>query len=277
LRSLQGKITSVAGHEVHTRYSSANQLLQIRKIRCDGLPGGCSPCLQNNTECRTTDRITGRATSRGYVEGLEQQNRDMEHRIRELERRLLQNGVNNKSSNGYQGAGSSDYEYSQALTNVQSNSYNSSDPTYRPQASSTVPSQQQETTLFRSLPLFRAGYAGDNYLGVSPGNSNLSSIKGTALSILGMEIDIADFESLDMDEPNPAVFHPQLYNKSYQAFLQSALGVNPRIEKVDLPPREDGLTYAQWYFRVLNPYSPLLHKGTFIKLVRCITGAKSNC
>ena len=123
--------------------------------------------------------------------------------------------------------------------------------------------------MFRALPAFRAGCTGDNYLGVSPGNSNLSSIKGTALSILGMEIDIADFDSVDMDEPDSSVFHAQLYNKSYQAFLQSALNINPRIEKVELPQRSDGMTYAAWYFRVLNPYMPLLHKPTFMKLV-CI-------
>jgi hypothetical protein len=82
-----------------------------------------------------------------------------------------------------------------------------------------------------------------------------------------MEIDIADFDSPDMDEPDPSVFHPQLYNKSYQAFIQSAMNVNPRIEKVDLPDRADGLTYAEWYFRVLGPYLPVLHKPTFFKLV----------
>ena len=122
----------------------------------------------------------------------------------------------------------------------------------------------------RSLPAFRAGCTGDNYLGVSPGNSNLSSIKGTALSILGMEIDIADFDSADMDEPDPSVFHPQLHNKSYRAFLQSTLNINPRIEKVELPSRVEGMTYAQWYFRVLNPYLPLLHKPTFFKMVRLL-------
>jgi hypothetical protein len=236
-------------------------LLQIRKIRCDGLPGGCSPCLQNNTECRTTDRITGRATSRGYVEGLEQQNRDLQIRVQELEQRLARNSVDTKTQNGYQNAS---YEYTQALSNVQRPSYSPS--TEYPQARDALATQQQETNMFRALPAFRAGCTGDNYLGVSPGNSNLSSIKGTALSILGMEIDIADFPSLDMDEPDASVFHPQLYNKSYQAFLQSALNINPRIEKVELPSRSDGMMYAQWYFRAINAYLPILHKGTFMKL-----------
>jgi hypothetical protein len=122
--------------------------------------------------------------------------------------------------------------------------------------------------MFRALPTFRSGCPGDNYLGVSPGNSNLSSIKGTALSILGMEIDIADFDSLDMDEPDPSSgFNPQLYNKSYQAFLQSALNLNHTIEKVELPARQEGMTYAEWYFRALNPYMPVLHRPTFFKLV----------
>jgi hypothetical protein len=223
--------------------------------------------LQNNTECRTTDRITGRATSRGYVEGLEQQNRDMQHRIRELEQRLIQGGADIKPSTEYHDVAASSYDYSQ--TSAGQAPWNPTAASYTPPTSNrnTTAAQQQETNMFRALPAFRAGVPGENYLGVSPGNSNLSSIKGTALSILGMEIDIADFDSLDMDEPDSAVFHPQLYNKSYQAFLQSALNINPRIEKVELPSKEDGFTYADWYFRVVNPYLPLLHKPTFFKLV----------
>jgi hypothetical protein len=241
---------------------------QIRKIRCDGLPGGCSPCLQNQTECKTTDRITGRAAPRGYVEGLEAQNRTMEQRIRELEHRLMQGGADIKPSNGYHDASPTNYGFGQPSATSQPPAWSSNGPTYTPQSANTLTAEQQETNMFRALPAsFRTGFTGDNYLGINPGNSNLSSIKGTALSILGMEIDIADFDSLDMDEPDPAVFHPQLYNKSYQAFLQSALNINPRMEKVDLPSREDGMTYAQWYFRVLNPYLPLLHKASFFKIV----------
>jgi hypothetical protein len=125
----------------------------------------------------------------------------------------------------------------------------------------------QETNLFRALPTFRAGCIGDNYLGVSSGNSQLSSIKGTALSILGMEIDIANFTSNDMDEPDMNLAPGALFNKSYQAFLQSTFNVNPKMEKPALPGREEGFTYAQWYFRVLNPYCPILHKGTFMNLL----------
>lgn len=114
---------------------------------------------------------------------------------------------------------------------------------------------------------FPASFPGTNYLGVSSGNSRLSSIKGTALSILGMEIDIADFESPDMDEPDPTTFHPDLHNKSYQAFLQSALNVNSKITNVELPTRQDASRYVDWYFRTINPFLPILHKPSFMVLV----------
>ncbi len=181
---------------------------------------------------------------------------------------MIQNGADVKPANDYHDTAPSSYDYSQTSAG-QPPSWNAAVSSYTPPNgnSNAAATQSHETNLFRALPAFRAGIPGDNYLGVSPGNSNLSSIKGTALSILGMEIDIADFESIDMDEPDASVFHPQLYNKSYQAFLQSALNINPRIEKVDLPSRDEGFTYADWYFRVLNPFLPLLHKPTFFKLV----------
>lgn len=174
----------------------------------------------------------------------------------------MQAGIDVKPSE-YNDASASSYDYNQT-SSAQDSSWS---PSYSTQSGNAVAQDRQQVSVFRALPVFRAGRTGDNYLGVAPGNSHLSSIKGTALSILGMEIDIADFDSPDMDEPDNSVFHPQLYNKSYQAFLQSALNINPRIEKVDLPPREDGLTYAEWYFRALQPYCPLLHKPTFMKTV----------
>jgi hypothetical protein len=193
----------------------------------------------------------------------------MASRIRELENLLMQNGIDVKPANTYHDPNVPPYNFNPPAPNGMT-AWNPPPPAnaYTPGASNgAIVPPPQETNLFRAIPPLRAGISGDHFLGVSCGNSHLSSIKGTALSILGMEIDIADFASVDMDEPDSSVFHPQLYNKSYQAFLQSTLNVNPRIEKVDLPPREDGLTYAEWYFRVLNPYLPILHKPTFMKIV----------
>jgi hypothetical protein len=225
--------------------------------------------LNNNTECRTTDRITGRAAPRGYVDSIEAQNREQANRIRELENLLIQHGIDVKPSTVYQDQ-SITYNYNQPAQNGHATIWNlpGQSNAYAPPSSSHIlPSTQQETNMFRALPAFRAGCPGDNYLGVSSGNSNLSSIKGTALSILGMEIDIADFASQDIDEPDQSMAHPQLYNKSYQAFLQTALNINPKLEKPKLPERSEGITYAQWFFRVFNPYLPILHKGKFMALV----------
>ncbi|KAH0543578.1 hypothetical protein FGG08_002139 [Glutinoglossum americanum] len=255
-----------------TRTGQACDRCKVRKIRCDGLPGGCSPCLQNSTECRTTDRITGRATSRGYVENLEQENHELKNRVRELEARLVGLGLDVKPSSfhdsnappavDWQGAGANE---SSALWGGSggpgsAGSYRSNTPV------ESTPRQHQETNIFRALPVFRAGCHGDNYLGVSSGSSYLSSIKGTALSVLGMEIDIADFTSPDLDEPfsSPS---GDIYNKSYGAFLQSIFNVNPKMTKTALPARHNGLTYAEWYFRVINPYIPILHKPTFMALL----------
>jgi hypothetical protein len=227
--------------------------------------------LQNQTECRTTDRITGRAAVRGYVENLERENRVMQNRIRDLESLCIQNGIDVKPSNTYHDPGMQPYRYNMSGQNGQSQIQGppAAQNPYALLATGTgLAATHQETNLFRALPTFRTGCTGDNYLGVSSGNSQLSSIKGTSLSILGMEIDIADFSSNDMDEPDATVLHGALYNKSYQAFLQSALNINPRIEKPALPSREEGFTYAQWYFRVLNPFCPILHKGAFVSLVR---------
>jgi len=108
----------------------------------------------------------------------------------------------------------------------------------------------------------------ESYLGVSSDSAPLSSIKGTTLSILGTTIDIASFDAPDMDEPPPGTpIGSPLYNKSVMAFLQSVLNVNPRLENVDLPSRQDAFTYAEWYFLMISPFLPILHKPSFLQLV----------
>ena len=71
-----------------------------------------------------------------------------------------------------------------------------------------------------------------------------------------MEIDTEVFASPDTDEPDPSDLHSPLYNKSYQAFIRTILNVNPRIEKVDLPDRVEGMMYADWHSRLVNPFLP---------------------
>ncbi|TAQ91549.1 hypothetical protein B7494_g27 [Chlorociboria aeruginascens] len=248
-----------------SRTGQACDRCKIRKIRCDGLPGGCSPCLQNNTECRTTDRITGRATSRGYVEGIEEQLKWSQAKIRELEERLVHVDLN-QTPGVYRDPVTPNYGDSYSSGSTQSRAWNNFRSANLGQNSHNSTNQSQGQASRPTLT-FRAGSNGGNYLGVSPADSSLSSIRGTALSILGMEIDIAAFDAPEMDEPDSSVFHPRLYNKSYQSFLQSALNINIRIGKVDLPSRQEGLTFADWYFRALHPYNPFLHPPTVMRVM----------
>jgi len=199
---------------------------------------------------------------RGAEERLEEENRELRDRIQQLTEQLSRQQL--QPSRGNDASQSSGYNDGPGY------GYNLPTVTAQPSSSwvgNDLGHQLHDSAAFRTSRSFRAGGMGDTFLGVSTGNSNLSSIKGTVLSIFGMEIDIADFKSIDMDEPHKSDFHSRLYNKSYQSFMQTALNINERIEKPELPNRADGLSYAEWYFRTLNPYSPLLHKPSFMKLV----------
>lgn len=70
------------------RTGQACDRCKIRKIRCDDTDGGCAPCRQNNVECKTSDRITGRAVVRGHTEHLEKENEYLKQRNAELEAML---------------------------------------------------------------------------------------------------------------------------------------------------------------------------------------------
>ena len=135
-------------------------------------------------------------------------------------------------------------------------------------ASGFSASQRRETNVME-LPEFRAGLSGDNYLGVSSGNALVSSIRGTSLGVFGMEIDLANFKSDDLDDPESSstIGTKTLYNKSYQSFVGTAFGTSPKVSNVGLPSREDGIPYVQLYLKLVNTYLPVLHASTTIALV----------
>jgi hypothetical protein len=108
----------------------------------------------------------------------------------------------------------------------------------------------------------------ESYLGVTSDNALLSSIKGTTLSILGMTVDIMSFDAPDMDEPPPGTpIGSPMYNKSVMAFHQSTLNINPPLGNVELPSRQDAFTYSEWYFLMVHPFLPMMHKPSFVNLV----------
>ena len=249
----------------------------MRKMRCDGRPDGCGPCQFNQTPCRTTDRMTGIANERGHVPRLEQRIRELDNHIRGLEGRLMSLGADVKPfAEG--SAASAAPVLGWNKVREQNNRQDSEGEGYESSADENeaayTPSQQGVSHTPTSdgtnrLPEFRDGLAGDNYLGVSSGNSFISSIRGTAMNVLGAEIDLADYMSPDMDEPDASTFGSEYpLNKSYRAFVQTAYNAGPKPGKVELPPENEGRTYAEWYFRVINPYLPILHKPSFVAMVR---------
>ncbi len=120
--------------------------------------------------------------------------------------------------------------------------------------------QGHESSIAHALPAFRTGCTGDNYLGVSSADSVLSPIKGTSLSLFGMEIDLADFVPSDWDEASSP--------RSYHQFLALAFNKYPKTHKAELPDTyAECENYATWFFRFINPYAPVLHKPDFMALV----------
>ncbi|KXL44534.1 MAG: hypothetical protein FE78DRAFT_429001 [Acidomyces sp. 'richmondensis'] len=225
-----------------TRTGQACDRCKVRKIRCDARPGGCSPCLQNNTECRTTDRITGRATSRGYTESLETENTNLKMYVLELQAQLRQNGV----EPGPAPQPLPNYTHMQNLYSPATGGYDHSSQAERHSTGASL------------LPEFRSGCIGDNYLGVLPENDSLSPIEGTSLHLFGTKVDIAEF--MPADSPDTSAM-------SYQTFLKHAFGGSHPTKAPDLPSYEDFKVFAEWYFRSVQNFVPILHKPDFMNLL----------
>ncbi|KAK0719251.1 hypothetical protein B0H67DRAFT_532893 [Lasiosphaeris hirsuta] len=253
----------------YSRTGQACDRCKVRKIRCDALPEGCSHCTNQNLECYVTDRVTGRTERRGYLQQLEREKSAMLNHIRELEKLLEGNGVEVRPWEwpGY----NTTYPPGAAFDAIGNMVHDASSKDQWEQVGSLwVKSGQKKPrppggytrySLLESRP-------SDSYLGVSSDSSPLSSIKGTTLSILGTTIDITSFDAPDMDEPPPGTpIGSPLYNKSVMAFLQSVLNINPHLENVDLPSRQDAFTYAEWYFLMISPFLPILHKPSFLQLL----------
>ena len=244
---------------------------QIRKMRCDDQPEGCTSCRQAQTECKTTDRITGKATVRGYVESLESRLAELERLNQQLRSQVMCLGGQVSSEHTAQRHTPDQYfqlpqaHTSQAPQTPLSNGVAERHDLQGPNDNQHDSLHGTETGRMR-LPEFRSGLSGNNYLGISSGNSLVNSVRGTSMNILGMEIDLVDYMSADLDEPDPSRGQP-VYNKSYRAFVQTAFGTSPKLRRVELPPRSEGIRYAEAFFRVIHPFTPVVHQPSFMKLV----------
>lgn len=190
-------------------------------------------------------------------------------RIRDLEHMLHQNGVEVKpfrSDSSSVEISTPDGSYSNMGSQIQDPVAKTqwSQPTSSTWGAKSQPSKIPFANTLRSNVDPRPT---DTHIGVGADQAPLSSIKGTTLTILGSTIDIGSFDAPDMDEPSPdAPAHSPLYNKSVHAMFQSCTNLNPPL-LVDYPPRPDAFTYAEWYFLMIYPFHPVLHKPTFMNLV----------
>ncbi|KAK4903128.1 hypothetical protein LTR27_000056 [Elasticomyces elasticus] len=228
-----------------TRTGQACDRCKLRKIRCDARPGGCSPCLQNNSECKTTDRITGRTTSRGHTETLEYENHNLKLYVEELQSQLKQNALDIP-------APPLPAQYMQPA------------PVYAgqweaPQQNNGYQHTERQSSVSALLPEFRAGSIGDNYLGVASENIWLSPKEGTSLALFGTKIDIADFM--------PPANSRDATAMSYNTFFSTAFNQTQSTHAPDLPPYEQCKTYAEWFFRSIQTFTPILHKPSFLHML----------
>ncbi|KAK5110639.1 hypothetical protein LTR62_005679 [Meristemomyces frigidus] len=238
-----------------TRTGQACDRCKVRKIRCDARVGGCSPCLQNNTECKTTDRITGRTTSRGHTESVESENVELKMYVMELQQQLKNNGV--EPSAPPLGPAPSYAQPSPAFGAQWSSPRHASGF-----QSGSQPVERHHSASGSLLPEFRSGCIGDNYLGVASENNWLSTKEGTSIALFGTKIDLADFMP---PEPNA-----EATAMSYQTFLGYAFG-GQRLQAIpELPEYGQCRQYAEWYFRTIQCFVPVLHKPDFMYLLRRI-------
>lgn len=201
---------------------------------------------QNNTECVTTDRITQRANVRGHTEHIEQDNAILKHHLIELQQQLREAGVEPKPPPQYI-----------ALQNLHQQQWSQAGG-----GSKGGRRVGSEANVFAQPTVGFQNCDGDRYGGVLSANSYLSHIKGTSLSVFGMEVDLADYISDEEDAP-----------MSYAAMMTSITSAAPNMtppEKARLPENlAECQTLANTYLVVLNPWMPALHKPDFLRLVSC--------
>ncbi|KAK6434957.1 hypothetical protein LTR95_008856 [Oleoguttula sp. CCFEE 5521] len=253
-----------------TRTGQACDRCKVRKIRCDARPGGCSPCLQNNTECTTTDRISGAARSRGHTEKLENENSALKQWVATLQQQMRENKIEPIDQpgvpNGYAPAPALASSYYGSAPNPRSGdcdtwaglqSSHAEDHGHHAQSGTSDKVSIQPSLLAD----FRAGCIGDNYLGVSCGNNWLSPIEGTCISLFGAKVDLAEYMPKEDESPNSGA--------SYQSFIDHAFG-GVKVDAPPLPPWETGRQYAEWFFGSCQPFIPVLHKPDFHRLLENI-------
>jgi hypothetical protein len=101
----------------------------------------------------------------------------------------------------------------------------------------------------------------NNISGTLPSNPAFSMLRGTKLSLFGMQIDLAEFAEDLMDMESPQTFSGFIWHAN-------ASNAKEHLQAPPLPPNlKQAREYAGWYFRFLNAYTPILHKRDIDNLV----------
>ena len=183
---------------------------------------------------------------------MESENQYLRNQIAELQAQLKEHGVEPRPTPVYNPLRPPSLSYdSQSWSEAPGRTSTSPLPTYAP-ASGAIKGEVQ------SLPQFKHGSIGDNYLGVAASDSLLSHIRGTSLSVFGTEVDITDFMTGEAEYETSVM--------SYTTLVKIAVG-GQHVEAPPLPPYQGLHEYAMWYLRSLNPYTMLVHKPAFTDLV----------
>lgn len=92
--------------------------------------------------------------------------------------------------------------------------------------------------------------------------------KGTDLSVLGFNLDVSAFNDIDFDQILAGMdSQGSLYNKSLDSCMRSIMNVNTALGQPHLPIRGDVMAFVEWYFAMIYPFNPILHKPSFMNLV----------
>ena len=220
--------------------------------------------MQNRTECRTTDRISQRAMPRGYVENLEAKVGGLEARVKELEASLALE----RSVCGDHGCVNGGQKHDGSSLRNGGDTYNSiietKPGTYMNGNRSIKIHPQLRNSTCPGDDKVRGFRAGCYYLGSSSGASTLHSMRDTALSVLGVEIDLSDVDPADINHPGVE----DGIGESYASCLSSMFGVNSKVpHDLELPSKAECMECAEWFFAFSYSYLPIVHRQTFMKQV----------
>ncbi|TKX23265.1 transcriptional activator-like protein 7 [Elsinoe australis] len=234
-----------------SRTGQACDRCKVRKIRCDARPGGCSPCAQNNTECRTTDRITGRATSRGYTENVETENQALKQHLADLRRQLQEHGIEPRAQPLFRDSFSEDPSPPSSVTNP-------NDPHNLSRILNPEPPNTKGRSRSAVLPDYQPDSVGDNYLGVASANDWPSPVGGMHHALFGMHLDLKDFVGNDDSE---------LYTATTYSNFLTYISVKHVVNAPAMPPYHQCRTMFDWFFKMPGSWLPVLHKPHVMALL----------